>query len=1105
MKNRCALYAGLFLAAVISCDLRAQSDTGVIRGTVIDTSGAAVPGAHITVTDQRTGLSAFSVVTDAEGRYTAPALKASTYSISAEAKGFKRAVRSGVILDVNQTAVIDIALEVGSVSEVLEVSAAAPLLQTESGELADVVEQKRVVELPLNGRFFVNLVNLTTGVVPAAAGQNPNNNTFLGARAGQPGVYANGQRPGSNNYTVDGIDNEESTVANIILYPPIDAIQEFRVQTSNQGAEFGKNPGATVNVVIRSGTNQLHGTAYEFLRNDKLDAKNFFDSPTNPIPPFRLNQYGGTFGGPIIKNRTFVFGYYEGYKVRQAQTYVLSVPTATMRTGNEQQLTNTLYDPLTYDASTGLRQPFPGNVIPSNRLNPVSQRLMQIQYPLPSRAGVTANYVWNPERTSDSNSFGLRVDHRINEHDNLFGRYSYQTYKLGDPSVLAAPILPNSFVGNSTPIQGAVENLGAQGLALGWNHIFSPRLVSETRAGFTRENVFFPNPLQSTNAAQAIGIPNVNNPAVSFSGGLPNIGVGGFTGLGESSIQPFIVVDNNFQYTEHLTWVKGRHTLKFGGDVVRRQYNFYQARFQRGSYTFDGSFTSQIGVGGTGSGLADFLLGFPLSSTLAVINNPVGQRQIEMGAYIEDTWKVSQRLTLTLGLRYELFTPRTEVDDRQGNFDPAVSGGAVAVASGSAPCGRALRCTDYKDFSPRLGFAYQAGSNFVIRGGYGLFYDDYAVQGFGGITTGLMINPPFYRGQSIVNAITAPTNSISDGVPPVVSVPVNNGLVTPVPGILFNTVYQNPYGPNSYVQQWNLTVEREFARDYLASISYVGNKGTHNMYTSNINQADPGPGAIASRRPFPAWPDIPSMYMDGLSNYNSLQAKFQKRLSHGISLLAGYTFEKSIDNGAGESASPMIVRNMKVDRGLSAWDVPQRFILSGTFELPYGSGRPFGSSAPGVLRAILGGWTINPIINVYSGLPFNPTLATSVANTGTSSRPNRITSGKLSDPTVSAWFDKTAFATPALYTFGNSGRDVLFGPPTRQVDVNFEKDFPFGKEASRNLQFRAEMFNLLNTPQLNNPNASIGSPGAGIITAAGDKANFTRTERQIQLALKFYF
>jgi hypothetical protein len=1084
---------------------RAQRDTGTIRGTVLDATGAVVPNAQVTVTDERTNVLAFTTTTDELGRYSAPALKPSTYLVTAEMTGFKKAIHRGIILDVNQVAVVNITLDVGQVSEVLEIAGEIPLMHTDSAELGDVVEQRRVVELPLNGRFFVNLVALTTGVNPPAAVQNPNNNVFLGARAGQPGVQVNGQRPGSNNYTVDGIDNAESTVGNIVLYPPIDAIQEFKVQTSNQEAEFGKNPGATVNVVIRSGTNELHGNVYEFVRNDRLDARNIFDRPDQPKPPFRLNQYGGTLGGPLVKNRTFAFGYYEGYKIRQAQTLVRSVPTGSMRTGDLSELRRPIYDPLTYDPAANLRQRFPGDTIPASRLNLVALRLMEMQYPLPNRPGVGGNFVWNPKRVSDSNSFGTRVDHQFREKDSIFGRFMFQNFTLDDPGVLNLPILPNRYSGNSTVIESAHEVLNVRGLALGWTHTFSPGLVSEFRAGFTRERVFFPNPLQATRAAEAVGIPNVNNPAVSYSGGLPVFGIGGFTGLGESGIQPFIVVDNNFQYTEHLNVLAGNHSIKLGGNVIRRQYNFYQVLNQRGNFSFDGSFTSQLGVGGTGSGLGDFLLGFPLNSTLAVINNPVGQRQIEMGVYLADTWKAGSKLTLIVGLRYELFTPRVEIHDRQANFDPTFPGGAVVVASGTAPCGRALRCLDAKDFAPRFGFAYQAAKNTVIRGGYGISYDDYAVHAFGGITTGLMINPPFWRGQAIINSITTPTNRLQDGVPPVVSVPVSSGRVVPVPGLLYQTKYQNPYGKNSYVQQWNLTVERELVRDLLAAVSYVGNKGTRNMYSSNINQADPGPGAIAPRRPFPAWPDITTMYMDGLSNYNSLQAKMQKRLSRGVSFLAGYTWAKSIDNAKGEFGAPMIVRNLKADRARSDWDISHRFIFSGTVELPFGPGKLLGRDAGGAARKLIEGWMVSPIIAMQTGLPFTPTLVASVANTGTFSRPNRVSSGRLEKRTADRWFDAAAFTTPALYTFGNSGRNILTGPGTHQVDVSFQKTTSLAADRARVLQFRAEFFNLFNTPQFNNPDAGIGSPTVGRIFSAGDPANFTRTSRQIQFGLKFYF
>jgi len=1084
---------------------RAQRDTATIRGTVVDATGAVVPNAQVTVTDERTEVLAFATATDELGRYTAPALKPSTYRVTAEKPGFKKAVHRGVVVEVNQAVVVNITLELGQVTELLEVTAEVPMIRTDSAELGDVVEYRRVVELPLNGRFFVNLVPLTPGVTPPAPVQNPNNNVFLGARAGQPGMQVNGQRPGSNNYTVDGIDNAESTVGNIILYPPIDAIQEFKVQTTNQDAEFGKNPGATVNVVIRSGTNELRGNIYEFVRNDRFDARNFFDRADQPKPPFRLNQYGATLGGPLVKNRTFAFGFYEGYKIRQAQTFVRTVPTPRMRTGDLAELGRPIYDPLTLDPATNQRQRFPADRIPPSRLNPVSLRLVEMQFPLPNRQGIGGNFVWNPKRVSDSNQFGTRLDHQFREKDSLFGRFMLQNFTLDDPSVMTLPILPNPYSGNSRAIESAEEILNVRGLALGWTRILTPGLVNEFRAGYTRERVFFPNPLQGTKAAEAVGIRNVNNPAVPYSGGLPVINIGGFTGLGESGIQPFIVVDNNFQYTNHLTWLRGGHSIKFGGNFIRRQFNFYQVLNQRGNFSFNGSFTSQLGVGGTGSGLGDFLLGLPISSLLAVIENPVGQRQIEMGVYFSDSWKATPRLTLIVGLRYELFTPRVEVHDRQANFDPTFPGGAVVIASPQAPCGRALRCLDGKNFAPRFGFAYQASKNTVIRGGYGIFYDDYAVHGFGGITTGLMINPPFWRGQAIINPITTPTNRLEDGVPPVASVPIRNGRVLPVEGLLYQTKYQDPYGKNSYVQQWNLTVERQLAPNWLAAISYVGNKGTRNMYSSNINQAEPGPGPIAPRRPFPAWPDITTMYMDGLSNYHSLQTKLQKRLSGGLSFLGGYTWSKSIDNAKGEFGAPMVVRNLRLDRGRSDWDISHRFVMSGTFELPFGPGKPLGNDVRGLGRKLIEGWMVSPIITLQTGLPFTPTLVTPVANTGTFSRPDRIASGKLSRPTPDRWFDETAFRTPALYTFGNSGRNILTGPGTYQVDVNFAKTTALGADGSRVLQFRTEIFNLFNTPQFNNPVAGIGSPSVGRVLSAGDPANFTRTSRQIQFGLKFYF
>lgn len=1081
-----------------------QSDTGTITGTVRDSSGAVVPSVRIIVTNARTDTDVFSASTDAGGRYTAPALKPSDYVLTAELTGFKKGVRRGINLEVNQVAVVDFMLEVGRVTETIEVNEAAPLMRTQSAELGDVVEHRRVVELPLNGRFFVNLIPLTVGVTPAAAVGNPNNNQYLGARAGQPGVEVNGQRPNSNNYTVDGIDNAESTVSNIILYPPVDAIQEFKVQTSNQESEFGKNPGATVNVVIRSGTNEVHGNVYEFLRNDALDARNFFDRKDRPIPSFKMNQFGTTLGGPIVRNKTFAFGYYEGYKIHQAQTYLQSVPTPLMRAGNLSELGRPMYDPLTYDARTNQKQRFPNDAIPAGRLNQVAQRLIVLNEPLPNGPGVGNNFLYNPKRNSDSNGFGTRVDHQFREKDSVFARFILQNFTLEDPGILPLPILPSPYTRNTKPIEAGPETLNARGLAIGHTHVFAPQLVNELKLGYTREHVYFANPLQGDNVADKIGIPYVNNPAIAYSSGLSNFSITGFTGLGESGIQPFIVTDNNYEAANHLTWLKGKHTFKFGGNLIRRQYNFFQSSSQRGSFSFNGQFTSQIGAGNTGSGFGDFLLGFPSSSALTVLLGEVGQRQIESGLYVQDSWKATTKLTLTYGLRYELYTPRVEVADRQANFDPTTPGGAVVLASRNALCGRALRCTDYKDFAPRFGIAYQVNSKFVVRAAYGIFYDDYAVHGFGG-TSGLMYQPPFTWSSSITTPITTPANRLEDGIPPVITIPVTNGKVLPVAGVLYTSSYQNPYGKNAYVQQWNFTLERQLTKDLALTTSYVGNKGTRNMYRSDVNRAIPGPGDVQVRRPFPGWPAVVAMFHDGQSSYNALQIKAQQRLAHGFLFLAGYTFAKSMDDGKGEGSVVQDAYNRKGDRGRSDWDVTHRFVFSSTYELPFGPGKSVGANLGKIGSKLVGGWNINGILQLSTGLPFTPSLATPVANTGTASRPNRIASGRLSDRTPNRWFDASAFTTPALYSFGNSGRNILNGPGTHQVDVNFAKTTYISGDGSRYVQFRVETFNLFNSPQFNNPTSSIGSSTVATISSAGDAANFSRTSRQIQLALKFYF
>ena len=1105
--------AGLSLVAVLVCIgpqlVWGQKVSGSISGSVVDTSGAAVPDTSIVITNADTNVDVFKTKTDEAGRYVAPSVLPGNYIITASRTGFNTEVRRGIVLLVNQDATIDFTLHVGAVTERVEVTAAAPLLTTQSASMSDVVERKPVEDLPLNGRFFVNLVTLTTGTAPAVDSvQNPDNVEFLGARAGEPGVETNGARPGSNNYTINGIDNEESCVANIIIYPPVDVIQEFQVQTSNQDAEFGKNPGAAVNVVTRGGTNSFHGEGYEFFRNDILDAANFFDPP-NEKPPFRMNQYGANMGGPIRKNKTFFFGYWEGERIRQSQTFVDTVPTLAERGGDFSAITTPIYDPNTYNSTTGLKQQFSYNgvlnVIPPNRLDTAAKNLTTLQYPLPNLPGFINNFEWHPNRASDAANFGARIDQQISSKDTFFAQFMYQNFSLGDPAQLSLPIEPSSTFGVNKEYFFATTILNTRGLYLNLNHVFSPTLVSDTKAGYTREWVFFANPLLPLkNISTAMGMAGVNNPAVAYSGGLPSLGIGGYASLGESSIMPFIVADNNFEGTENMTWVKGKHNIRFGGATIRRQYNFFQADCQRACFNFSSTYTSQLGVLNTGNGYADFMLGIPIWSDYGVFGGETGQRAFESGIYLQDTWSVTPRLTLTLGARYEMLQPRTEIFNRQGDFDPRVPGAVVDVAGPSAPCGRALRCMDWGNVGPRLGLAYKINNKTVLRSGFGIFFDDYDVNGFGG-TSGLMYDPPFFHGITVTNSIYSPTITIDNGVPAIPSISVVNGKVYPIPGLNYVSNYHDPYGKNAYTEEYNISVERSLGTNAMASVAYVGNQSHRNWYATDINEAVPGPGDIGPRRPDPLWGDMESMVMNGQGAYNSLQASFKQRMWRGLAYNAVYTYSHDITIGTGEWGNVQNYYNPRQSRGNEGWDQRHRFTLSGTYELPIGPGKQFGSNLTGPASKLAAGWQFNFIYTAASGVPFTPGLLASVTNNGQGEWPDRICNGHLSNPTIHEWFNPGCFATPALYTYGNSGRGIFAGPGTNEADISVFKKTYINPDQTRYLEFRAEFFNLSNTPQFNNPDATIGSPTAGTISSAGNPPNFSRTSRQIQFALKFYF
>lgn len=1083
----------------------AQKDAGTITGTVKDPSGAILSGVRVTVANAATGFT-FETRTDDAGRYTAPALRVGEYSVTAEAAGFKRVVRAGVVLQINQVAEIDLTLELGTVTETVEVTGSAPLLQTQTTVLGDVVTEKEVKELPLNGRNFVQLLTLTPGVTPGVMA-SPQTQPIITSARGTTAVQINGQNDLSTNYLLDGIDNNETTIGGIIIFPPVDAVQEFKVQTAASSADFGRNGGGQVNVTLKSGTNAFHGNLFEFLRNDALDAMNFFDLPNQRKPPLRLNQFGATAGGPIRRDRTFLFGDYQGTRFRQGQTFRLTVPTQRMRDGDLSELGRPVYDPASYNAATNTRQLFSGARIPRNRMSAAALNLTEVQYPLPNIPGVANNYAFNPNRPADTDAFDVKLDHVFSTKNNMFARYSLSDFDAGE-TFFSSTVLPNRLFGNTEALNTDPTTIRNYSLAIGQTHIFKPTLVNEFRFGYTRYDQVSANRLNGIRAADLVGIKNVNNPNIAYTDGLPQIAIAGFSTIGEVGFLPFISVINTFQYVENLIYVRGGHNLKFGMDVRRRQFNFLQPPSQRGSFSFTGVFSNNPSApAGTGSGIADFFLGLPQTSSQEVkVNALTGQRSTEWSWYVADTWTLSPKLTLDAGLRYELPTPRTEVGDRQANFDPTVQGGAFVVASPDAPCGRALRCLDMRGIAPRVGLAYKLDRSTVLRSAYGLFYDVTGYNGYQGTIFSLFQNPPFTVGQNIVNDAVNPANKLEDGFPPLAAPPLVNGRLLPnaVPGFTFSGRFQEPNLRMTYVQNWHLTVERQAGGSMLFGAAYVGNKATRVLQNLGINDPRPGPGPVQPRRPFPGFANINAQSASGSSTYHSLQLRVQKRYSHGLTMLTSYTWAKALSDVfllGGSRAQDFY--NRRAERGPNAFSIPHRLVSSFTWDIPIGRGRRLLGDANGLLDKVLGGWQAGGIVTFQSGEPFSVTLATPVSNTGTFNRPDRVCNGRLSDRTVERWFDTSCFVTQPVFTFGNSGVGILEGPGTKQFDISFLKNVKFTE--SRYVQFRAEFFNMFNTPQFNNPTSALGSPAFGQISSAGQKVNFLRTQRQIQLALKFFW
>jgi len=1077
MKRRGLLIAGLLVSAILLSIMVVPSvqaaPAGTILGTVRDASGAVVPGATVSALHIETNLSR-SAATDSNGDYVIALLPIGSYKVTATLKGFNQAVMPNVTLQVDQKARIDFKLEVGEIATQVTVRETTPLVETESSSAGQVIDNKRIVDLPLNGRDFTQLAALTPGVLTSQTTGN------VGEQTGFTTVQVGGGGTNKTEFLLDGITNQEQLFDGVQFRPSVDTIQEFRVLENSFSAEYGRGS-AIINATTKAGANEYHGSLFEFLRNDKLDARNFFALSKAPN---KQNQFGGAVGGPVQlprfngKNSTFFFFGFEGLRIRRGLTRNTLVPGQAFRSGDFSALSATIKDPLT-------GQPFPGNRIPDNRISNTSKFLLGF-VPLPNNSTGTLQYA--ASSVNDYDQYSIRVDRRIGK-GNFFARYS-----INDQSRVSPGNLPT----NGTVFQ----DTRTQNAAVSYTYVFTPALLNEARLGYGRlYNANSPQGLGNNVTVQA-GIKGFDQTSINFPG-FPNISVTGFgTLINGLAFAPIVNPTNTWHITDNLTLIRGRHNTRIGADVRRFHLSSTNAAFSRGSFNYSGVYS--------GNGFADFLLGYPNSGVRDFPRNHFGLTDNEYHFYVQDDFKITPKLTLFLGLRYEFNLPPRADQAQAGRFDPSLGKVVVStlpngqinlttqqVASIVYPVFRDVIVTaqqagqpndlqeiDHKQFAPRVGFAYRPFNNnrTVVRAGYGIFY---VLQRANPSVSTPIINLPFILDESKNNSTPVPTLTTVNFF----DAPFGFGT-----GYLntFDTKLRSPYQ-----QEWNLAVQHELLPDFALDVAYVGSKGTRLERTLPFNFVAPGTGDIQSRRPFPRFSSGGYYQNSGSSIYHSMQVKLEKRFSSGVSMLTAYTWSKLIDDVSSSFADP---RNPGLDRALSSLDTTQRLVTSFYYELPFGKGKRFGDGLSSLVNKFAGGWRLDGIVQYQSGFPFTPTLGSpDPAGVGFeyARRPNRIGSGKLDAPTIDRYFDLSAFTVPASGTIGNSGRNILRGPGIKNWDLAILKNTRITERVSH--EFRLELFNAWNTPQFRNPSTTVdpGSNGGRILAA--------RDPRIIQAAMKLYF
>jgi hypothetical protein len=1090
----------LLFCFVMILSIKAQVVNGTIAGTVTDQGGAAIAGAKIALVNEGTGFTR-EVASNASGQYVASSIPTGEYVITAEQPGFQKLRRTGIRLTAADVLTVDLQLNVGNVQETVEVTATAPLVQSQTAAVSSLVTNQQMIEMPLNGRTFTSLVLLTPG---AYVGSSNNLTNSPYAMRGNVNYSVNGSSAQNNSYLIDGMVNRNLWLSTLIMVPTVDSIQEFRVLTSNYSAEYGVAAGAITVVQTKSGTNALHGSLYEFFRNDRLDANTFFNNSSNIAKPsFRRNEFGGTFGGPIRRDRTFFFGDYQGIRIRQPRSTVSTIPTLAqremVRSGDFSALGTTIYDPqATTTGPTGslVRTAFPGNRIPRERLDPAAIALINL-LPDPTSPGSTRNFVFNPKVEQRTDQFDVRVDQNIGSADRLFVKYSFDDTNLIAPGLL--PVRPGAGVSISPylsadgALTGTTTPLRNQSGTLNYVKVFSPNVINETRAGIIRWNQRILPLGNEFNTADEIGIPGIN--INDKSGGLPAVSITGYTVLGDNSTFPEDSASTSYQIENVLTMIRGAHTVKTGGLYVHHRFNGFSAFPTRGNFTFNGQFTRQTGTSSSQTALADFALGALSGSTRNVLSGTFGMRFFNAAAFIEDTWRVTNRLTWNYGLRYEIQAPPLEVYDRFANF--RVDTAQLEIANAND---RRLRNIDSNNLAPRMGITYLLtnDSKTVLRAGFGVSYVE-AGQGGGQ----LYKNLPFFYSQVIATDQNGRvTQRLSDGLPAPVAPDINDQRT-------LSSGNPNAWDRNlqmTRAMQWSIGIQREILTDTLVEVSYVGTRTSDLISNVNLNQSIPGPGAQPQRRPyFSINPDVTNITYRtnyGAAKYHSLQVRGEKRYSHGLSATVAYTWSKYMSNvgqiNGGGNGPPQDARCYNCEWGPMPEDRRHVAVINHNWELPFGPGRAVLNK--GLLAHIAGAWTLTGIWSLSTGEHFTPSLATPVSNSagGGGDRPNRVGDGNLpaSERTIDRWFDVDAFAPAPQFTFGNAGRGILVGPGNFNVDLGVYRIFPISEQTR--LQFRWEMFNAFNRANFNVPNAAIGNAQVGQISG-------TAPARIMQLALKLTF